>query len=82
MKVAKKIKTIGLEEGILPHSYYKTVTEKLEGIERVKADGMVEALRVIKDEEEVERLREACKCSDDAFTETLKVVKAGVNLRK
>ncbi|HOO97167.1 MAG TPA: aminopeptidase P family protein [Caldisericia bacterium] len=79
--IASGIKTIGLEESILPHSYYKGLVEKLEGIEPIKADGMVEAFRLIKEEEEIERLREACKCSDDAFMEMLKIVKAGVKER-
>ncbi len=75
------IKNVGLEEAILSHAFYKSFTSELSNIEPIKADGIVEELRIIKSNEEIEYLRNACKCSDDAFKATLEHMKVGATER-
>ncbi len=71
------VKNVGLEESILSHTFYSKLTGSLEGVEPIKSDGIVEELRIVKTNEEVEKLRMACQCSDAAFTATLEHIKAG-----
>ncbi|HPA65738.1 MAG TPA: Xaa-Pro peptidase family protein [Caldisericia bacterium] len=75
------IQSLGLEESILPHSFYKIMSEKLPKTVLKSSDGMCEAMRIIKSQDEIEFIRNSCKVACESFTETLGVVKEGVSER-
>lgn len=58
-------------ETVLPFSQYETL--RAGGIDLVPRSGIVESLRAVKDESELETLRRACKVTDRAFERLLDV---------
>ena len=58
-------------ETILPFGQYETLREG--GVDLVPRSGLVESLRAVKDESELELIREACKITDRAFERLLDV---------
>ena len=58
-------------ETVLPFAQYETL--RAGGIDLVPRSGIVESLRAVKDEEELETLRRACKVTDRAFERLLDV---------
>lgn len=71
------VSNVGLEESILSHSFYQKLTSELNTIKPMASDGITEELRLVKSNEEIEKIRMACQCSDSAFTATLEHIKAG-----
>jgi Xaa-Pro aminopeptidase len=57
---------IGFEAEHLPYAAYRTLAEA--GVDAVPRSGLVEALRAVKDEGEIEALRRAAALSDEVFT--------------
>jgi Xaa-Pro aminopeptidase len=72
------VSNVGLEESVLSHSFYKKLTSELEDIKPMISDGITEELRLVKTNEEIEKIRMACQCSDSAFSATLEYIKQGV----
>lgn len=62
--------TLGFET-VLPYAQYQTLAAG--GIDLVPRSGVVEALRAVKDENELATLRRACKITDRAFERLLDV---------
>jgi Xaa-Pro aminopeptidase len=62
--------TLGFET-VLPYAQYQTLAAG--GIDLVPRSGVVEALRAVKDESELDALRRACKTTDRAFERLLDV---------
>jgi Xaa-Pro aminopeptidase len=62
--------TLGFET-VLPYAQYQTLAAG--GIDLVPRSGVVEALRAVKDERELDALRRACKITDRAFERLLDV---------
>ena len=62
--------SIGFET-VLPFAQYETL--RAGGIDLVPRSGIVESLRAVKDESELETLRRACKITDRAFERLLDV---------
>jgi Xaa-Pro aminopeptidase len=58
-------------ETVLPFAQYETL--RVKGIELVPRSGIVESLRAVKDESELETLRHACAITDRAFERLLDV---------
>ena len=67
---------IGFEDEISV-SYYHRMQGAFEGLELVPQTQFVEALRLIKDETEIETIRKACSISDQAFHDALEFIKPG-----
>ena len=67
---------IGFEDEISV-SYYHRMQGAFEGLELVPQTQFVEALRMIKDETEIETIRKACSISDQAFHDALEFIKPG-----
>ncbi|MBQ2095756.1 MAG: aminopeptidase P family protein, partial [Firmicutes bacterium] len=74
-------KKIGVERDYLPLSDYLDFTKKLEGKEILPVEGLVEDLRMVKDEEEMELTRQAEEISARAFLHMLDYLKPGVTER-
>ena len=77
-KIAKDmgLSRIGFEDEISV-SYYHRMQTAFEGLELVPQTQFVEALRMIKDETEIETIRKACSISDQAFHDALEFIKPG-----
>jgi Xaa-Pro aminopeptidase len=72
------IKRLGFEEDIISLSTYKMLKNGLSGIELVATLGLIDRIRIIKDDEEIYLLREACKISDRALELTVPFIKSGI----
>lgn len=72
------IKRLGFEEEWTSYSMYENMKGILKDIELIPTKGIIEALRYIKDEEEINILREASRITDEAFEEILNHIKPGM----
>ncbi|UCH14193.1 MAG: aminopeptidase P family protein [Bacteroidales bacterium] len=72
------IKRLGFEEDIISYSTYKMLNKGLPGVELIATTGLVERIRVIKDDEEICFLKEACEISDRALELTVPFIKSGI----
>ncbi len=75
------IKKLGFEENILSYSTYSLYRSKL-NCELVPMEGIVEEIRVIKDESELVHMRKAAEIADKAFDHMLKFIKPGMTERE
>src|ERR1051326_938980 len=74
-----KISVLGFEAEHLSFSAYKQLAEAVRGTSRLKsATGLVEALRVIKDAEEISQIRASVLLAASLFQTALSVIKPGV----
>ena len=76
------IKRLGFEGKWISYSMYENMKEALGNTELVATENIIEDLRYIKDEEEIEILREASRITDKAFEEILNHIKAGLTERQ
>lgn len=72
------IKKLGFEADKVNYSTFKYLQQETKGCELSPVQGLVEQLRLIKDSDEIEKLRKACKISDKALEKTLPCIKPGV----
>ena len=77
-KVAGDIKTLGIEESVLTVADMKLLQEALPHAELVDASGLMEEIRVIKGEGELEAMGKAIALADDCFSHMLTVLHAGM----
>lgn len=75
------IKKLGFEEDVLSFSSYSLYKSKV-SCEMVPMEGMVEEIRIIKDESELEILRKAAEIADKAFEHIVKFIKPGMTERE
>ena len=73
---------IGVERDYLPLNDYLDFMKQLEGKEILPVEGLVEDLRMVKDEEEMEFTRQAEEISARAFLHMLDYLKPGVTERE
>jgi Xaa-Pro aminopeptidase len=76
-----KIKNLGFEENILTFKAYSEYKARLK-CAFVPLNGMIEEIRMIKDNAEIEIMRKAAKIADDAFEHMLKFIKPGMTERE
>lgn len=75
----KKIKVIHFEKNDFRYSEFERFKKILKPAIITPSIGIIEALRIIKDEEEIRLLKKACKLTDKTFYYILKKIKAGVS---
>lgn len=80
--LVKDFEALAFEAGDISYSSYQEFKEAFQGVDLVPTQGLVEEMRLLKDEEELSYLREAVKRSDDAFTHILSFLKPGVEERE
>jgi Xaa-Pro aminopeptidase len=73
------IKKLGIEGNILTVVEYDILKNSLTGIELVSINGVVEKLRQLKEDYEIECLHTACAISDKALEDTIPFIKEGVS---
>ena len=71
------IKKLGFEEDVVTYSRYISFKEKF-SCEVIPLNGIVEAIRIVKDETEISSIRKAAEIADMAFEHMRKFIKAGM----
>jgi Xaa-Pro aminopeptidase len=75
----KKPRRVGFEDGHLTCSEFRALEREGRGRFRFEpASGIIEALRFVKDQDEIAQIREASRVTVEAFEEILPLVKPGV----
>ncbi len=69
---------VGFEENYVTYAKYKEYMHKFKINSLVETEGMIEKQRMIKDEEEIENIKKACKITDDCFSYILNYIKPGM----
>lgn len=69
---------LAIEEDDMTVESFRAMQAKLTGVELVGAQGLVEQMRIVKDEDEIECIAKACEISCAAFEKMLGVMKAGM----
>jgi len=72
------ISNMGFERDHISFGMIEDIKNDIEKAEVIPTSGIVEGLRYVKDEEEIECIRKACEIADKAFAEFLKVIKVGM----
>lgn len=74
----KGIKRLGFESQYISVNTYKRLTKKLKGIKLIPCKDITGELRMVKDEEELLKIRRAARITDSVFKEILSLIKIGV----
>jgi len=69
---------VGFESGVVSFQTHKRLKELLSGKRLVPAAGWIETLRIVKDEGEIEQIRQAVALSSRAFSETVPLLRPGI----
>jgi Xaa-Pro aminopeptidase len=77
-----KLARLGFEDGFMTVKEHKAYTDDLEATELVPIGEVVEKIRQIKSEEEIEAIRTAASIADRAFDHVLTMIKPGVTERE
>lgn len=69
---------VGFEENYVTYAKYKEYMHKYKINCLVETENMIEKQRMIKDDEEIEDIRKACKITDDCFEHIVNYIKPGM----
>ena len=69
---------VGFEENHVTYAKYKEYMHKYKINCLVETENMIEKQRMIKDEEEIENIKKACKITDDCFEYIVNYIKPGM----
>lgn len=69
---------VGFEEDYVTYAKYKEYMHKFKINSLVETEDMIEKQRMLKDEEEIENIKEACKVTDECFSYILTYIKPGM----
>ena len=72
------IRSVGIEADHMNVTTYANISELFEPM-LVQSQGVIEKIREVKDEEEIELIRQACKITDQAFEHILDFIKVGIS---
>lgn len=72
------IKKLGFEEDYMTWKAYNELNSKIKVSKLMPLEGIVELMRAIKDEDEIELIKGAVRLADEAFSHVLKYIKPGV----
>ena len=68
---------VGFEENYVTYSKYKEIMHKYKVNNLQETENVIEKQRMIKDEEELEKIRKACEITDECFNHLLNYIKVG-----
>lgn len=77
LSTTEAIKALGFEENFVSFADYETLEDLLESA-LVPISGMIETLREVKDETEIELIQKACAIADQGIANTLKTIRPGM----
>lgn len=69
---------IGFEENHVTYEQYKKLKRRYRINNMVETEGIIEKQRMIKDEEEIEKIKRACEITDNCFKHLLEYIKEGM----
>ena len=75
----EKIQRLGFEGDDLKVNELQKIKEKFVNVELISLEKLIIKIREIKDEEEIDRLRAACKIADHCLEEVVKTIKVGTS---
>lgn len=75
----ESLQNLGLEADYLTYHQYQEFLQKISFLELVPTEGIVTKLRLIKDEDEIVRIKHACQIAQDAFNTLLPFIKDGIS---
>jgi len=81
IEIGSRFKRIGVESHDITYQFYVELENKLSS-EMIPLSNAVENLRIIKDEPELQLLRETARISDEVFLDTCKIIKPGLQERQ
>jgi Xaa-Pro aminopeptidase len=77
----KDVRRLGIETDNLTVKQLKVLKKRLDFVEIIETEGIVEALRVVKNPLEIEKLQKAYEIAENAFKEIIDYIKPGVRER-
>lgn len=69
---------VGFEEKYVTYESYKKNMQRYKANNLLETEGIIEKQRMIKDEEEIRKIKKACEITDDCFTYLLNYIKIGM----
>lgn len=69
---------IGFEENYVTYDQYKRLKRRYRINNMVETENIIEKQRMIKDEEEIEKIKKACEITDDCFKHLIGYIKEGM----
>lgn len=69
---------VGFEENYVTYKQYHYLKQKYKANNLVETDNIIEKLRAVKDNEEIEKIKRACEITDKCFNHLLEFIKIGV----
>jgi Xaa-Pro aminopeptidase len=72
------VSSLGFEKDVVTFKQHETFCSELPGVKLVPVEGVVEKMRMVKDEDEIEKIRRAEALGDAAFSHILTVLKPGM----
>lgn len=76
------VKTLGYEDATLLHVEYLNLASLFSGVKFVGISNVISAMRAVKSESEIEKIREATQISDKALLAVQKNIKLGITERE
>ncbi|HHV63067.1 MAG TPA: aminopeptidase P family protein [Firmicutes bacterium] len=73
------IRSLGFESDFVTYRQHAALSEKLSFLDFVPYEGIVEGLRMVKDEDELAMIAQACDLGDSAFSHILGVIRPGIS---
>ncbi|WP_324824092.1 Xaa-Pro peptidase family protein [Sinanaerobacter sp. ZZT-01] len=73
-----QLSVIGIENDILTVNSYRKLKKNIQNVQWQDCSGLVEGIRLIKDEYELNAVKQAASLTDDCFTHMLTVLKPGM----
>ncbi len=76
---SEDIKTVGFESEDLKYQEHSQLKEKLNSTTMIPFDRLIILIREIKDNLEIEKVRQVCRAGDSYFSQLLKTIKVGMS---
>lgn len=73
-----KCRNLGFEDDLMTYDMYAALKGGLPGIEFVEMQGLVEKLRIVKDDSEIGKIQKAAEIADKTFSHMLSFIKSGM----
>lgn len=76
------VKTLAFEDNYMTYQFYKNLSDKLPRVSLIPAGTEIEALRLVKEDWEIEKIAKAAEIADKAFDHILGYIRPGVSERE
>ena len=78
LMLSKGLRSVGFEDETILYTWVKSLAEEAPNIKFTGIGNFTEGLRIVKSEDELAKIEEACRISSVAFAETYEAVKPGM----